>query len=57
MVPDADAAASLVDTMLDTVSDNETLASISAHVAEMALRDAAEHIADEVENIIKQNRQ
>ena len=57
MVPDADAAASLVDTMLDTVSDNEMLASISAHVAEMALRDAAEHIADEVENIIKQNRQ
>ncbi len=57
MVPDADAAASLVATMLDTVGDNETLASISAHVAEMALRDAAEHIADEVENIIKQNRQ
>ena len=57
MVPDADATASLVATMLDTVSDNETLASISAHVAEMALRDAAEHIADEVENIIKQNRQ
>ena len=57
MVPDADAAGNLVDTMLDTVSDNETLASISAHVAEMALRDAAEHIADEVENIIKQNRQ
>ena len=57
MVPDADAAGNLVATMLDTVSDGEALASISAHVAEMALRDAAERIADEVENIIKHNRQ
>jgi UDP-N-acetylglucosamine--N-acetylmuramyl-(pentapeptide) pyrophosphoryl-undecaprenol N-acetylglucosamine transferase len=57
MVADADAADNLVATMLDTVSDNEALASISTHVAEMALRDAAERIADEVENIIEKNRQ
>ena len=57
MVADADAADNLVATMLDTVGDGEALASISAHVAEMALRDAAERIADEVENIIEKNRQ
>ncbi len=57
MVTDADAAGSLVPTMLDTVADNELLTSISTHVAQMALRDAAEHIVDEVERIVALKKQ
>ena len=52
MVTDADAPSQLVDTMLATVRNNEQLASLSANVSQMALRDAAEHIVDEVEKII-----
>ena len=54
MVTDADAAAQLVDTMLDTVTDDELMASLGRNVLKMALRDAAEHIVDEVEKIIIQ---
>ena len=52
MVSDADAPAQLVDKMLATVSDGDLLASLGANVEKMALRDAAEHIADEVDKII-----
>ena len=52
MVSDADAAASLVDTMIATAGDDNRIESLGAHVSEMALRDAAEHIVDEVEKIV-----
>ena len=54
MVSDADAAAKLVDTMLDTARDSGCIERLGSHVSEMALRDAAEHIVDEVEKIIGQ---
>ena len=56
MVADADAATQLVDTMLDTVADSEKTASLGSHVLQMALRDAAEHIVDEVESIINKHK-
>ena len=56
LVPDADASAQLVDTMLATVADGEKIATLSGNVLQMALRDAAEHIVDEVEKIIKKNK-
>ena len=56
LVPDADASAQLVDTMLATVADDEKIATLSGNVLQMALRDAAEHIVDEVEKIIEKNK-
>ena len=56
LVPDADASAQLVDTMLATVADGEKIATLSGNVLHMALRDAAEHIVDEVEKIIEKNK-
>ena len=52
MVTDADASAQLVDTMLTTVVDESRIATLSNNVLQMALRDAAEQIVDEVEKII-----
>ena len=52
MVTDADATAQLVDTMLSTVVDESRIATLSNNVLQMALRDAAENIVDEVEKII-----
>ena len=52
MVRDADAVSQLVDVMLDTVVDTPRIAQLGANVEKMALRDAAEHIVDEVEKII-----
>ena len=52
MVTDADASSQLVDTMLNTVVDTEKTVSLGMNVEKMALRDAAEHIVDEVEKII-----
>ena len=54
MVADADAAGSLVDTMLNTVVDADKLIELGRNVEKMALRDAAEHIVDEVDRIIGQ---
>ena len=56
LVPDADASAQLVDTMLATVADGEKISTLSGNVLQMALRDAAEHIVDEVEKIIEKNK-
>ena len=56
LVPDADASTQLVDTMLATVADGEKIATLSGNVLQMALRDAAEHIVDEVEKIIEKNK-
>ena len=52
MVSDADAAANLVDTMLATASDTDRIERLGSNVSQMALRDAAERIVDEVEKII-----
>ena len=52
MVSDADAPSSLVDTMLSTVADSGLIDNLGSNVLQMALRDAAEHIADEVDKII-----
>ena len=52
MVTDAEAGQSLVPTMIDTVADEEVTASLANNVGQMALRDAAERIVDEVEKII-----
>ena len=56
LVPDADASAQLVDTMLAPVADGEKIATLSGNVLQMALRDAAEHIVDEVEKIIEKKK-
>ena len=53
MVTDADAGAQLVDTMLATVADEAKTAELGSNVLQMALRDAAERIVDEVEKIIE----
>lgn len=53
MVKDADAADKLVDAMLTTVGQPELLASLSANVQKMALRDAAEHIVDHVMQLVE----
>ena len=52
MVTDAEASSRLVSTMLSTVVDEEMTATLSRNVQQMALRDAAERIVDEVEKII-----
>lgn len=52
MVLDADARLSLADEILSVISDPDTLASLSANVSRMALRDSDEKIADEVDRII-----
>ena len=52
MVSDADAMVNLVDTMLATAVDSALLENLGTNVSKMALRDAAEHIVDEVEKII-----
>lgn len=51
-VADADAGTQLVGTMLDTVLNSDRIAALGANVLKMALRDAAEHIVDEVELIV-----
>ena len=51
-VADADAGTQLVGTMLDTVLNGDRIAALGANVLKMALRDAAEHIVDEVELIV-----
>ena len=56
MVTDADAVNTLVGTMLDTARDSDLLASLGRNVEQMALRDAAEHIVDEVERIINDKK-
>lgn len=56
MVTDADASSQLVDTMLNTVADTEKTASLGMNVEKMALRNAAEHIVDEVEKIINYDK-
>ena len=52
MVTDADASATLVDTMLNTVLDSQQTAMLSENVQRMALHNAAERIVDEAEKII-----
>ena len=52
MVSDADASSQLVDLMLATVTDSERIVTLGNNVSKMALRDAAEHIVDEVAKII-----
>ena len=55
MVADADADRDLVDTMLDAVVNTDLLSQLGKNVEKMALRDAAEHIVDEVDRIISQS--
>ena len=55
MVTDADASTTLIDTMLATVADETRTEALGTHVSEMALRDAAERIVDEIEKIIRQS--
>ena len=52
MVADADAAASLVEKMLVTVTDEVAIADLGKNVLQMALHDAAGRIVDEMEKII-----
>ena len=52
MVTDADAPEKLVDTMLATINDHETLSSLGENVERMALLNAAERIVDEVMKIV-----
>ena len=55
MVTDAEAGDRLVDTMLETVADEARVAELGKNVEQMALRDAAERIVDEVDKIIERN--
>ena len=56
MVTDAEAGQQLVDTMLATVGDADKITALGNNVLQMALRDAAERIVDEVEKIIEKNK-
>ena len=56
MVTDAEAGDRLVDTMLETVADEARVAELGKNVEQMALRDAAERIVDEVDKIIERNK-
>ena len=56
LVPDADAASSLVTTMLELATDSARIEMLSRNVKAMALRDSAERIVDEVEKIIDRNQ-
>ncbi len=56
MVRDADAANSLVETMLATVTDGNKLTTLGGNVLKMALHDAAERIVDEVDRIINRTQ-
>lgn len=56
MVRDADAANSLVETMLATVTDGNKLTTLGGNVLKMALHDAAERIVDEVDRIINRSQ-
>ena len=53
MVRDADAPNELVDCMLRTVANDGVLKTLADNVAQMALRDSAVHIVDEVFKIIR----
>ena len=55
MVTDAEAGDRLVDAMLETVADEARVAELGKNVEQMALRDAAERIVDEVDKIIERN--
>ena len=55
MVRDAEAADRLVDTMLRTVTDQGVLDTLAANVAQMALRDSAQHIVDEVMQLVQKS--
>ena len=52
MVRDADAGDRLVDTMIRTVRDQGVLDTLATNVAQMALRDSAHHIVDEVMKLV-----
>ena len=52
MVRDDDAGSQLVETMLATVVDDVRITALGSNVSQMALRDAAERIVDEVDKII-----
>ncbi len=52
MIPDAEAANRLIDTVIRTATDQAVLDTLAANVAQMALRDSAQHIVDEVEKLI-----
>ena len=56
LVTDSYAASQLIDTMLATIGDSTKIADLGSNVLKMALRDAAEHIVDEVEKIIDRNK-
>ncbi len=53
-VKDADAATQLVDLALRTVADDDSLHSLSEHIARLALPDSADRIAKEVLKLIQQ---
>ena len=52
MVRDTDARERLVDTMIRTVRDQGVLDTLATNVAQMALRDSAQHIVDEIMKLI-----
>lgn len=52
-VKDAEAQEKLLDTALETVSDDELLKQLSVNIAKLALPDSARIIAEEVLNLIK----
>ncbi len=52
MVKDAEATEKLVDTIIPLVDDKERLAEMSRNISEMALRDADDHIVDEILKLI-----
>lgn len=55
MVTDAESREKLVDTVLSTIENDETLSSLSENISKMALRNAAERIADKVFELIDKN--
>ena len=57
MVSDAESEEKLIDTILHTINDMPTLASLSKNISKMALQNAAERIVDKVFDIITDYKQ
>lgn len=53
LVKDQDAVDELLKTALETVADEEKLATLSKNIRAMALPNSAEHIVDEIEKLIR----
>ena len=55
MIKDVDAVATLLETSLKLVKDEDKLSKLASHIKEMALPNAAEKIVDEIDKLVNKN--